>query len=89
MTRSASKRPQQWFCYILQCADGTFYTGITAALDRRLALHNRGRASRYTRSRLPVRPVYAEVCGDRSAVSRREYEVKRISRREKRALRMT
>ncbi|PYM84156.1 MAG: hypothetical protein DME09_09105 [Candidatus Rokuibacteriota bacterium] len=76
----------QWFCYLLECADGTFYTGITSALDRRLSMHNRGRASRYTRGRLPVRLVYAEPHRDRSSASRREIAVRKMSRAKKRAL---
>ncbi|HVG76542.1 MAG TPA: GIY-YIG nuclease family protein, partial [Patescibacteria group bacterium] len=46
MTTSAAAR---WFCYLLACADGTLYTGITTALDRRLDAHNAGSASKYTR----------------------------------------
>jgi len=76
----------RWFCYVLQCADGTFYTGITTSIERRLALHNRGRASRYTRGRLPVRLVYAAPYEDRSSASRREIEVKKMSPAEKRRL---
>src|SRR5256884_4402870 len=75
-----------WFCYVLECADGTFYTGITNSIDRRLSMHNRGRASRYTRGRLPVRLVYAEPYRDRSSASRREIEVKKMSRARKRRL---
>jgi len=76
----------RWFCYILECADGTLYTGITNSLDRRLALHNRGRASRYTRGRLPVRLLYAAPYDTRSSASRREREVKGLSRAKKLAL---
>jgi putative endonuclease len=76
----------QWFCYVLECADGTLYTGITRSLDRRLSTHNRGRASRYTRGRRPVRLVYAEPHPDRSSASRREIDVKKMSRTKKRAL---
>src|SRR2546422_11611633 len=70
-----------WFCYLLECADGTFYTGITNSIDRRLSMHNRGRASRYTRGRLPVRLVYAEPYRDRSSANRREVELKRSEER--------
>ena len=77
---------ERWFCYVLECADGTFYTGITTAIDRRLAMHKRGRASRYTRGRLPVRLVYAAPYGDRSSASRREVEVKKMPRAKKRRL---
>lgn len=75
-----------WFLYTLEYSAGTFYTGITTALDRRCAEHNRGIASRYTRSRLPVTLFYHEPCQDRSHASRREYEVKALSRAEKQRL---
>ncbi len=77
---------ERWFCYVLECADGTLYTGITNSIDRRLAMHNRGRASRYTRGRLPVRLVYAAPYANRSSASRREIEVKKMSRARKRRL---
>lgn len=73
----------QWFLYILECNDGTLYTGITTDLARRLQQHNAGIAARYTRARLPVAMVYSEKCEDRSHASKREIEVKRLSRREK------
>jgi len=72
---------------VLECADGTFYTGITKSLDQRLAMHNRGRASKYTRGRLPVRLVYAEPHRDRSAASRREIQLKKMPRPRKGMLR--
>lgn len=77
---------QVWFCYVVECADGTLYAGITTELARRLALHNRGLASRYTRGRGPVRLVHAERYPDRAAASRREREIKSLSRRSKRRL---
>ncbi|HET8575567.1 MAG TPA: GIY-YIG nuclease family protein [Methylomirabilota bacterium] len=76
----------RWFCYLLECADGTLYTGITTSVSRRLTMHNRGRASKYTRGRLPVRLVYVERHSNRSSASRRESQVKRMSRAGKRAL---
>ncbi|MDP2783572.1 MAG: GIY-YIG nuclease family protein [Sulfurimicrobium sp.] len=75
-----------WHCYLLECADGTLYTGITNDLEKRLAAHNGGTASKYTRSRLPVRQVYAEAHPDRSTASRREAEIKKLSRSAKLAL---
>jgi putative endonuclease len=75
-----------WHCYLLECADGTLYTGITNDLEKRVAAHNNGTASKYTRSRLPVRLVYTETHPDRSAASRREAEVKKLSRAAKLAL---
>ena len=83
MTTSAAAR---WFCYLLACADGTLYTGITTALDRRLDAHNAGSASKYTRVRRPVRVVWFESCRDRSGASRREAAIKRLSRAAKLAL---
>jgi putative endonuclease len=77
---------QVWFCYVVECADGTLYAGITTELERRLALHNRGVASRYTRGRRPVRLVHAERYPDRAAASRREHEIKSLPRLSKRRL---
>jgi putative endonuclease len=75
-----------WQCYILECADGTLYTGITNDLARRLEVHNRGTASKYTRSRLPVRLLFAEGCADRAEASRREAQIKALPRAAKLAL---
>ena len=66
--------------YVLRCADGSLYTGITNDLARRLAAHRAGTASRYTRSRRPVRLVYRERRRDRSAALRREAAIKRLPR---------
>ena len=75
-----------WFCYLLRCADDSLYCGITNDLDKRLAAHNAGTASRYTRVRLPVVLVYVEPCESRSAASKREMEIKRLTREKKLAL---
>ena len=75
-----------WFCYLLRCADDTLYCGITNDLEKRLAAHNAGTASKYTRVRVPVELVYAESCADRSAASKREMEIKNLKRAEKLAL---
>ena len=75
-----------WFVYILRCADGTLYTGITNEPKRRLAQHNAGTASKCTRSRRPVEMVYCESAEDKSAALRREYAIKQLSRSEKTAL---
>ena len=83
MTTANSRR---WLVYILRCADGTLYTGVTTDLDRRCRQHNDGTASRYTRCRLPVRLVYQEPQPDRSAALRREAAIKALSRRAKQAL---
>ncbi len=73
----------KWHLYILACRDGSFYTGITNDLERRMEMHKMGRASKYTRSRQPVRMVHAEACEDRSDALRKEATVKALSRREK------
>ena len=69
-----------WIVYILRCRDGSLYTGITNDLSRRLQAHAAGKASRYTRSRLPVRPVYQEPQATKSLALKREAAIKAISR---------
>ena len=72
------------FCvYILRCSDGSLYTGCTNDLARRLREHRAGRASRYTRSRLPVALAYAEKAGEKGRALRREAEIKRLRRKSK------
>ncbi len=73
----------RWYLYILQCSDGTFYTGITNDLSRRLELHNSGKASRYTRSRRPVALLYNEGCRNRSSALKKEYAMKSLTRVQK------
>lgn len=75
-----------WFLYLLRCADGTLYTGITTDLPRRCRQHNAGTASRYTRSRLPVKLVYQEAQPNRSVALKRELAVKAMSREKKESL---
>lgn len=73
-----------WFVYILRCADASLYTGITTSLERRTREHNEGRAgAKYTKVRRPVELVYSEVAANRSEASRREAEIKRMSRADK------
>jgi putative endonuclease len=66
--------------YILECADGTLYTGWTINLDHRLAAHNAGQGARYTRSRRPVRLVYCETVAGQSEALRREAALRRAGR---------
>ena len=75
-----------WFVYILRCADGSLYTGITNDLSRRLEQHNAGTASRYTRSRRPGVFVYQEPAGTRSLALKRELAIKSLSRAAKELL---
>ncbi len=74
------------YVYILECADGTLYTGYTVDLARRLRTHNAGRGAKYTRSRLPVRLVYSERCASKREAMGRECAIKRLTRAEKLAL---
>ncbi len=76
----------EWFLYILRCRDGSLYTGITTDTNRRLDQHNSGKASRYTRSRLPVKLVYTEKHACESAARKREHAVKRWKRSKKEEL---
>ena len=75
-----------WFLYILECGDGTLYTGITDDVERRLKAHNAGKGAKYTRGRGPVVLRYREKCGTHSDALKREIVVKRMSRTEKMAL---
>jgi len=74
------------FCYIVECADGTYYTGWTVDPERRVAVHNKGRGARYTRMRLPVKLVYVEVQPDRTTAMKRERAIKKMTREGKRKL---
>jgi putative endonuclease len=75
-----------WWVYVLRCGDGSLYTGATADVERRLAVHAAGKGAAYTRARLPVKLVHAEPAADRSAALRREAAIKRLRRPEKLAL---
>jgi putative endonuclease len=71
------------FCYILECADGTYYTGWTTDPERRVKVHNAGRGARYTRARRPVKLVYIEPQSDRAAAMKRERAIKALPRIQK------
>ena len=72
-----------WVVYILQCGDGSLYTGITTNVERRLLQHRTAKGAKYTRSHLPVTVVYTEDATDRSAATIREAEIKKLSRVQK------
>ncbi len=75
-----------WSLYILECSDGSFYTGVSTDIDRRLREHEKGTASRYTRTRRPVVLLYREECGSRASSLARECAVKSMSRQTKKKL---
>jgi predicted GIY-YIG superfamily endonuclease len=68
-----------WHVYILHCSDGSLYTGVTTNVERRLHCHNKGRGSKYTRSRRPVELVYVENFTTKTEALRREIEIKDFS----------
>ena len=74
------------YTYLLRCSDGTLYCGWTDNIEKRIAAHNSGKASKYTRSRLPVKLVYFETFETKQEAMSREARIKRLSRREKLAL---
>lgn len=79
-----------WYVYMLVCADGTYYTGVTTDVSRRVSEHNGAGAARkgakYTQARRPVRLVYSEVAAGRGAAQEREHALRQLNRREKEQL---
>ena len=72
-----------WVVYILRCADGSLYTGITNDLGRRMSEHEAGQRAKYTRGRGPLELVYSEICEGRGEASKRENEIKSLRRDQK------
>src|SRR5476649_1051556 len=80
---NARSSGEKWFVYILRCGDGSLYTGITKDVARRCQQHNAGTASRYTRSRRPVKLIYEEDHPSQSSALKREAAIKAMNRRGK------
>ena len=72
-----------WTVYILECGDGTLYTGITDDLERRLKAHAQGKGAKYTRGRGPLKLRHREELPDKGAALKREYAIKQLSKTEK------
>ena len=72
-----------FYVYILECADGTFYTGWTVDIEKRLLQHNRGKGAKYTRSRYPVVLKHCEASATKKEAMQREYQIKSLSKEEK------
>lgn len=87
MTDKNADEQKNWVLYILECADGSLYTGITNNLEKRLAAHEDGSGAKYTKGRGPFRLLYTEPQADRSEASKREIAVKKLSREKKLTLR--
>ncbi|MFC6974859.1 GIY-YIG nuclease family protein [Halomicroarcula sp. GCM10025709] len=79
---TTSQRAQH-YAYVLRCDDGTFYTGYTTDVERRVAEHDAGEGAKYTRGRTPVELVHVEGFESKSAAMSREYEIKQLSRQQK------
>lgn len=77
--------PVHWV-YVIECDDGSFYTGYTTDVERRVREHDRGEGAKYTRGRTPVELVHREQFESKSAAMSREYEIKQLSRTEKEQL---
>ncbi len=71
------------YCYILECADGTYYTGWTTDPERRVKQHNKGVGARYTKTRRPVKLVYLEEQPDKVTALKRELAIKKLKRVQK------
>ena len=82
MTNESKKR-MSWTVYILECADGSLYTGITTDLTHRIKTHETGKGAQYTSGRGPFRLVHQEFCQNRAEASKREMAIKSLSRTQK------
>nr|WP_296265793.1 GIY-YIG nuclease family protein [uncultured Merdimonas sp.] len=71
------------YTYIVQCKDGSLYTGWTNNLEKRIKAHNEGKGAKYTKARRPVKLMYYEEFSSKEEAMRREYEIKHMSRKEK------
>ncbi len=74
------------YVYVIECGDGTLYTGYTTDVERRVAEHNAGKGARYTRGRTPVELAHVEDFASRSAALQREHEIKQLPRAKKKQL---
>ena len=71
------------YVYIVKCADGTYYTGYTNDLNRRIEQHNQGEGAKYTKGRRPVELVYSNEFDSKSKAMKREYKIKQLTRQKK------
>ena len=82
----AKTKEGNWFVYILKCGDGSLYTGITNNINKRIEDHEKGVGAKYTRGRGPFELIFKENHHDRSSASKKESEIKGLSRKNKIAL---
>ena len=74
------------YTYIIECSDGSYYTGYTTDIERRIKEHNQGKGAKYTRGRTPVELIYSEGYKSKRKAMQREHEIKNLSRKEKEAI---
>ena len=74
---------KKWYLYILECNDGSLYTGITDDVERRLNAHQKGKGAKYTRGRSPLLLRYTEICDNHSVALKREIQVKNLTKAQK------
>lgn len=77
------KQEEKHYTYMVQCADGTLYTGYTNNIVKRVKMHNSGKGAKYTKNRLPVKLVYFEIYATKQKAMQREYEIKHLNRKQK------
>lgn len=78
---------KEWSIYIVECSDGSYYTGASNDIDKRIIAHNSAKSgAKYTRTRRPVKLVYSELIGTKSKAMKREYAIKQMTRKEKEEL---
>ena len=81
---SIPTKDKKWYLYLLECSDGTFYTGITNSLDDRIATHNAGKGAKYTRGRGPVKLLNSMICENHSEALKAEIQLKKLPKKDKR-----
>ena len=81
-----TENKKRYYTYILRCSDGTYYTGYTDHLERRVKVHNKGKGAKYTRGRLPVELMYYEEFETKAEAMKREWKLKQLDRGKKEKL---
>ncbi len=83
------EQQKKYYTYIAQCSDGTYYTGYTTDIEKRIAVHNAGTGAKYTKTRRPVHLVYLEESDSKSLAMQREAAIKKLTRKQKEGLIMS
>lgn len=86
MALKIKRRTSKYYVYIVECSKGTYYTGSTKDLEKRVALHNKGRGAKYLRGKTPVKLVYMKEYKDYKNALHAERDIKKLTRKQKEAL---